>query len=346
MWRNDLSVAWIDFRKAYDMTPHKWLYDMLKTIEAPQQVQKALQKLIPKWKTVIELVGEKGKIGIPITFRRGLFQGDSLSPLLFCLSVAPLSHALRSGGGYRSQFQMEPLTHLMFMDDLKVYEQSPQELEATSQVAENVTGAVGMKLGAKKCAVAHMRAGRIVNGGGVEAGTTHIRELAKSEHYKYLGIEQRMGPRRKKTVERVTKEYLHRVRKTWGSSLNAKGKANAHNVWCMGVLRYFLPLVDWKSSEIRNLDRSTRAILRASKAHKREAAVERLYLPRNEGGRGLQNVRHVWEREVVAGALYLRGSQDRQVQGAMKLERELEEMGGTTQCQEARDVLQKYQVKG
>ena len=55
---------------------------------------------------------------------RGLFQGDSLSPILFCLCVAPLSHCLRQREGFQSQWQTQAVTQLMFMDDLKVYEES------------------------------------------------------------------------------------------------------------------------------------------------------------------------------------------------------------------------------
>ena len=30
--KNSLSVAWVDFRKAFDMTPHQWILDMLHAI--------------------------------------------------------------------------------------------------------------------------------------------------------------------------------------------------------------------------------------------------------------------------------------------------------------------------
>ena len=73
------------------------------------------------WKTRVELDGVNE--WIPIRFKRGLYQRDSLSPLLFCLCVVPLSEMLRCSGGFRSEFQQEPLTHLSFMDDLKCYEE-------------------------------------------------------------------------------------------------------------------------------------------------------------------------------------------------------------------------------
>ncbi len=35
--RRSLSVAWIDYRKAFDMVPHAWIDTMLKAIRAPKK---------------------------------------------------------------------------------------------------------------------------------------------------------------------------------------------------------------------------------------------------------------------------------------------------------------------
>ena len=79
-----------------------------------------------------------------ISFGRGLFQGDSLSPLLFCLCVAPLSHRLRQREGFQSRWQTKAVTHLMFMDDLKVYEESEEVMTETLADVEEVSGCLGM----------------------------------------------------------------------------------------------------------------------------------------------------------------------------------------------------------
>ncbi len=106
-----------------------------------------------------------GITSIPVSLKRGLFQGDSLSPLLFCLCVAPVSHQLRKGQGYNSKHQSEPITHLMFVDDLKVYEETPERMTRTMRKVDEVSGAMGITMGLKKCAVAHARGGRMVRRG-------------------------------------------------------------------------------------------------------------------------------------------------------------------------------------
>ena len=52
------------------------------------------------WATVLEL-RTAGKVrSTPVKYNRGLFQGDSLSPLLFCLAIVPISQVLNRTKGY------------------------------------------------------------------------------------------------------------------------------------------------------------------------------------------------------------------------------------------------------
>ena len=74
------------------------------------------------------------------------------------------------------------------MDDLKLFEQSRTELESTLEVMEGLAKAVGMHLGMGKCAVAHLRVGRVRQLGGTTSDSGDIAELA-GRSYRYLGVE-------------------------------------------------------------------------------------------------------------------------------------------------------------
>lgn len=83
----------------------------------------------------------------------------------------------------------------------------------------------------------------------------------------------------------------------------------------VAVCRYFFGAIRWVRTDVVRLDRDTRKVLKWNKCHHLNAAVERLYLPHEEG---LQNLEHEWEREVVSAVEYLERSEDEQVQGALK----------------------------
>ena len=58
--------------------------------------------------------------GIPIVYKRGLFQGDALSLLLFCLAIPPLSCTQKEQNGLMlgCSTVKASVTYMLYMDDL------------------------------------------------------------------------------------------------------------------------------------------------------------------------------------------------------------------------------------
>ena len=111
-----MNMAWIDFRKACDMVPHSWMIKSLELVGAAKNIVNLLKETMKKWKT--NLICSNTDLGA-VKINRGIFPGDSWSPLLFVVSLLPLTLALRkikSFGKGKSE-----LSQLLFMDDLKLY---------------------------------------------------------------------------------------------------------------------------------------------------------------------------------------------------------------------------------
>jgi len=70
----------------------------------------------------IELTASNVNYG-KINIKCEIFQGDSLSPLLFTIVLIPLSYLLQeSGKGYQISPNVK-INHLLYMDDIKLYDQ-------------------------------------------------------------------------------------------------------------------------------------------------------------------------------------------------------------------------------
>ena len=79
MRHKDLVMAWVDYKKAYDMVPHSWIIECLKMARVPQTITTFLQQSMRSWNTELTSCGVS--LG-PVRIRRGIFEGDGLSPLI------------------------------------------------------------------------------------------------------------------------------------------------------------------------------------------------------------------------------------------------------------------------
>ena len=152
-----LVMGWIDYRKAYDMVPHSWILEMLRMVKVSENVERLLRNSMADWKTVLTANGDAlGEVEI----NRGIFQGDSLSPLLFIIVMIPLTILLkREDLGYKWGPGQKLINHLLFMDDLKLYGKSMMELESLIEIVRVYSRDIGMEFGMDKCAVLELKAG-------------------------------------------------------------------------------------------------------------------------------------------------------------------------------------------
>ena len=89
----------------------------------------------------------KNKLG-EVNIRRGICQGDSLSPLLFVVALIPVTIILRTlNQGYSLGKGKERLKHLLFMDDLQLYGSNDNEFDSLVKVVKIASRDVGMLFG-------------------------------------------------------------------------------------------------------------------------------------------------------------------------------------------------------
>ena len=283
--QRNLAMAWIDYRKAYDMVPHSWLLESLKMVGVADNVIQMLENSMQKWKTELTACGDKlGEVKI----NRGIFQGDSLSPLLFVVTLIPLSLILRDTEmGYDVGIEGKLISHLLFMDDLKIYAASEDMLNSLIQTVRIFSSDIGMEFGLDKCGVLVMKRGKVVRSEGIELPNGQKMAEIDLEGYKYLGILEYDEVKSVAMKEKVKKEYFKRVKKLLGSKLNGGNVIGGINAWAIGIIRYGAGIIDWTRKELRDMDVKTRKMMTLNGTLHPRANVSRLYLPRKDGGRGL-----------------------------------------------------------
>jgi hypothetical protein len=146
-------LAWIDYQKAFDTVPHSWTEKSKELIGVNNKIVIFCKLSMEKWSTKLQLKRNQELIqsGI-ININRGVFQGDSLSLLLFCIALIPLTHELnRSKCGYQVYGTERKINHL------KLIGGSEEELRYEIKIAKAFSDDIQIKFGLEKCATISLK---------------------------------------------------------------------------------------------------------------------------------------------------------------------------------------------
>ncbi|CAH2094527.1 unnamed protein product [Euphydryas editha] len=305
--RRNFSAAWIDYKKAFDSVPHSWLLRVLELYKIDGAVRDFLEVCMGQWSTILCLQGERLTTGADdrIRIRRGIFQGDCLSPLWFCLSLNPLSTLLeRSGTGFQFRRGGTKVSHLLYMDDLKLLAPNPARLMELLKITTEFSGSIRMQLGVDKCAVVHVDRGQVTQSAEISLELSNFKTLSEAESYRYLGMSQCIGVQEVDMKQAVCEVFFGRLTKVLRSYLSGANKVRAYNGWVMPTLLYTFGVLRWTQTELDALDRRVRTTMTCHRMHHPKSSVMRLYIPRKCGGRGLLSAKSMHNREVCSLRAY------------------------------------------
>ena len=148
---------------------------------------------------------------------KGFLQGDSYSPVGFCLTEIPIAMMLEETDGYKMGQPGErdlKKTHSLFIDDL------------------------------------------MVKGEGLAIFEERMKALdtEQNEVYKFLGCEQGDKIDVKRVMQRVKKEIAKRLEQLVGMNLNDENLAKAINCRVVPVAGYIMNVCNLRKGDIEKLD--------------------------------------------------------------------------------------------
>ena len=90
--------------------------------------------------------------------------------------------------------------------------------------------------------------------------------------------------------DKIRKEYLKRARKLLETKLSSRNLIKGINTWAVPLVRYSGPFLKWTREELKQMDQRTRKLMTMHKTLHPRDDVDRLYVSRKEGGRGLASI--------------------------------------------------------
>ena len=209
-------------------------------------------------------------------------------------------------------------THSLFVDDVKVYQESHNLLKETNEVIVQASLDTGACYGVSKFVEIVFEHGKIVKGEGLQVLQERMKTLNpdQEEMYKFLGVEQADGIRTKQVYERVKEEMTKRLKLLMKSELNDENLIQAINSKVIPVAAYPMNVCKMTKGELNELDQIVKRELRKSNMLGKQASDERLYLKRDQGG--LKLMRDVYAETRTRVACYMCKSNNKWIKVALQ----------------------------
>ena len=157
-----------------------------------------------------------------------------------------------------------------------------------------------MKFGEEECTFLQIEKRIIKTSSSLNINHLTIQPVADGDSFKYLGIDENITYNGTLNKEKVSKEYLSRVRETWSSELSDFNKFIAHNSFAVPIIILTIGIIDWTIDEIRQIDINTRKLLTMTDSFHRKSDVGTIYMSNVKEGRGLRSIVTLYESKIIS----------------------------------------------
>src|SRR5699024_4752264 len=269
-----VAIASIDVAKAFDSVSLDAIFTICAANGLSRPDSILLKNLYRDCQTCLKVNGVHSQ---KIWIRRGVKQGDPLSPILFNLVVDQLLRRLERSG-YGVDIDGRHLCCLAYADDLLLFGRDVHEIEALSQIAVEFYSEVGLEINEKKTTLI----------GTIEPATINGETITPMTSFRYLGtIIDPTNASRYKSTDVCFK--LHRIA---SSDLSPGQKLYFIRQHLIPELLHRLIHEKTLSSTLYDIDGRIRKTVKRILGLPHSTPTSFFYLSLNNGGLGLMQLRY------------------------------------------------------
>ncbi|XP_056688387.1 uncharacterized protein [Spinacia oleracea] len=290
----------IDLRKAYDSLEWPFLKVMLHELGFPARFVDWIMECLS---TVSYYIFLNGYPTEPIPAKKGLRQGDPMSPFLFTIGMEYLSRCLQSIA-QQNCFKFHPrckklgITHMMFADDLLMFSKA-------DKISVHVLFKAFTMFSSASSLAANLDKSNVYMGGVSDDDEISIRSglgmLKGSFPFRYLGVPLTTRKLKYSDCRPLVDKTVARVR-SWSSKLlSYVGRLQLVKTVLYGMQLYWCQIFVMPKKVMREIHAICRTFLwtggglGSKKAH---VAWEQLCFPKSSGGWNLRDLT-IWNKAAV-----------------------------------------------
>ena len=202
---------------------------------------------------------------------------------------------------------------------------------------------IGLEWGINKCAPIHIkRDHRETSGNNTMPAydDANIPLIGNHDHYKFLGKLQNT----QHLDDKVSRKPLMNMRNEFGSSGRPHCQFHARSK--LRILTRYLHMwtTDWPINTLRDCDRLTRKIINECHGKHKYESTQLLYLPSEEGGKGLMEIEALYKHTKIKAAHYINTSDDVHIKLVKSFQKKKEDRNLKSVFKDARRYAEELQL--
>jgi len=174
---------------------------------------------------------------------------------------------------------MQQLNHLLYMDDIKLYAATNNQLQELLWLTQTFSRDIKMVFGIEKCKTLCIAKGKLEMRNFITEDDDTMEAVNEDDTYGYLDYTQAKQIKHARMKQKLGKEYLNRTKSILKTKLNEKNMIKAINTYVTPALTFSFRIVKWTPTDLENLQTKMRLLLVGYRFHHPRAEKERLTLP-------------------------------------------------------------------
>lgn len=294
----------LDLQKAYDMVDWTALETIMKELDLPGKFITWIMNIVT---TVSYVFNINGEISNDMFARRGIRQGDPISPLLFVFIMEYFNRLmeqlqLNPNFNHHAKYEKLGITHLTFADDVLLFCRGDTvSMEMMIKTVTEFSNTTGLVINPTKC--------RIYFGGINSVDKASFQSVAPfcegQLPFRYLGVPLTDKKLNIKYYLPLIDKVLARVNHWTSRLLTAAGRLQLVRCTISAVVQFWMQCLPLPKSVINKIDSICRRFVWSggTEGKKNPVAWTTVCRPRKLGGLDVLNL-HVWNQITLLKCLW------------------------------------------
>ena len=268
-------MTFFDLEDAFGSVPHDLIQLTLKRFHIPSEVEKYITSL---YSNISGTVVTKSWRSEPFHFRKGVYQGDPLSPIIFLIAFNPILEVLQNMK--QKGYMLNKDTKIIctpFADDFNLITTHKKMHQNLMDVIHSNTTRMGLKLKPSKCRTFSIVSGKpspvifSLNGSPLET--------IENDPHKFLGHNITFSGKQSETFAFINQYFCERLERIEKLLIRGEYKIEIYKKYLLPASRFLLTVHELSKTNLTKLDALTHRYLKLWAGLPRCAATEVFHLP-------------------------------------------------------------------